>query len=186
MKPLHFFICVLVLIFAYSCSSDDDTGPRSEEEGVLIGTWVRTEAFAETKTESVGSTSISTSTGRDFEGSITFNSNPNTWIADWSAYFDIATQTTFGDITFPSDTIAFFDEQSNSGSWSINQNGQLVGLEVPVGEQYEGSLDQAYDIEIVNENRIILSLEYEIIIIDEDLDIEIINTGFGRSVLERK
>ncbi|GEM_PF-3998037 len=126
---------------------------------------------------------------RDFEGTVTFNSDPNTWETDWSAYFDIVN--VFSVDGFPDfeETSEDYSEFSGSGTWSINSDGQLVGVEMELDEdlsQYEGQIDQVYDIEVVNNDRIILTMDYDFTTQDPNSGLSIAVTGTAQTVIERK
>jgi len=71
---------------------------------------------------------------RDFEGTITFNSDPNSWETHWCGYFDVVSVFSIGGIPDFEKTSENYSEFSDSGTWSINSDGQLVGVEMELDE----------------------------------------------------
>jgi hypothetical protein len=192
MKYFHYLLFASGLFVLASCSSDDDNGvsPTLPLEEMLVGTWEQVESFSETETDVPDqSFGIATSTGRDFAGSITFSSNPNTWVSNMSATYDIVSTITVFGMTHTTETTYLFEQDNETGTWSINEDGQVEGLELTEHEnvdQIPMDLDQVYDVEFLSNDRIVFSADFNWTQVDPDTGVELFITGSARSVLQRQ
>jgi len=186
MKLLYLFPLAALLFLFSACSSDDD-GPTLPLEEVLPGTWEAVEAEIEFESEILGlATTITVGEGRDFEGEVTFTEDPNEWESNLGSTFDMTIVTTFGNETDTETFVEVFEQEEVSGTWEINEDGQLEGFiqEVPTDEDIDVADFDAFDVQVVNNNRIILTNEINESFSEAGFNFTVV--GSSRAVYERK
>lgn len=150
-------LSVLLIFAVVGCSDDDDAGPTLTIEEVLPGSWELVSIT--TVTESVISGEVSGTSnfiaeGRDFMGSVTFTEDPNTYTSDWGYTYDMEFVVRLD--SFPEQTandVIVVPQEIMMGEWTINDDGQLVGLEIDDGVDSDETAP-ALDVEVVNDSRV--------------------------------
>lgn len=174
-------LTLFLVIGLAACSSDDDSGPALNVEEVLPGTWepVALSVSAEGTIEGEFNGTITfVHEGRDFLGEITFMEDPREFISDLAYTLLTTVEIALDDEPEETDNYnEVVNREEITGNWSINENGQLVGLHINV----PGREDEAwkYDVEIISSNQIFLRAEEQFIDMEQgstsvtDTEIEI-------------
>jgi hypothetical protein len=188
MKPVHFVLFIALMFIIGSCSSDDD-GPLLSLEEVLPGTWVFVEAVSEFDTDLFGiTTSTTIMEGTDFVGQNTFSEDPNVWESNIGMTLNF---TVFVNVTGETETQEFseiLEQLERSGTWMINEEGQLEGYDYvsTTGEEVDYEPTGNMNLEVVNNNRIVITDEFEHMETDPATGLQTSLIGYSRSVMERK
>lgn len=136
---LKLFLFVLSISFFSSCT--DNSTPIDVSSDDLLGIWNITDFNFEGTTSATlaGQTITSTfvNTGRDYDFTVEFTSNPNT-IASSGSYVSISTVTVAGQ-TFTEEVPVNSISGLDSGTWSLN--GNVITTTVG-GESSEMVIDQ--------------------------------------------
>ena len=181
------FLMALMLIVA-SCSSDDD-GPRIPPEEVIPGTWEVVESDSEFDAVLPGLLIITTiSEGTEFEGEVIFSEDPNVWVSNHGGIFDVTIVVNFGGETETEEDTEVMEPEERTGTWMINEDGQLEGFyfETPAEVEFDLEDFYRYDVEVVTNDRIILTNEAELTETDPSTGLDFNITGTSRIVMERK
>jgi len=181
---LHLTFLALILVLTTACPSDDDSGPILSAEEALVGTWEVVEYDAEYSASGFFNMST-TIEGRDFEGEVTFSDNPKEWESAAGATFDITEVFSVGGGSETETFSVEVEKEMRSGTWEINEDGRLEGFQM-VDPDYDETPPEEifFEVEVVNNNRIILTTNIEETFIDDGVPVDF--TGTTRSVLVRK
>lgn len=171
-----------------SCSSDDD-GSTALPEDVIPGTWevIESESVFDVAVPGLATTKT-ISEGRDFEGEITFTEDPNVWVSNIGGTYDLTIMVTVGGQTDTEEDTEVIPQEEQTGNWSINSDGQLEGFlfEIPTDEDVDVEDLSRFDVQVVNDNRIILTSSIDTTINDMSTGFTFNIAGSSQAVLNRK